>query len=572
MGDALNSGVSGLMAHQKMLDISGNNLSNMNTNGYKSSRVNFSDLLSESIRDASQPTDTLGGTNPLQVGSGVQVASIDRNMSQGTMNNTGQPLDMAIEGSGFFVLNDGQADVFTRVGAFSIDADYTLVDPSTGYRVQRTGSTGVAEGFQDAGSSAIRIPYDTALPATPTAEVTYTGNLSGDQIDPTTNKMTTGVSYLASNGNIISGTDSIFDSSMVSGAGPAGSVGGTIGTISVTGSKADGTAVAFNVNIEDVDPPVTGDGVYSFDDLATRIQNEYQDGGGNDTVNVSIVNGEIRITDIESGYSLTDIQMTYADAAGGTATTGDLPSYFQILEAGGEAVKKTNIEIYDTQGVPHVLSGTFVKTDTPNTWDFVMTSVTGDVAGVSDRRVSGISFNQDGSYAGIAGSGTPQIKVQLNGGLPDMEPLLDFGTVGEFNGLSQFGGSSTAAPTDQDGFEAGYLSSLSVSNDGTLVGVFTNGIRKDLATLEVATFQNPAGLKSIGNNYFESTANSGDPSRGPALTGGAGSVRGGTLESSNVVVATEFVNLIQAQNGYQANARTIRVANDMLQELTNLIR
>ncbi len=561
MGDALNSGVSGLMAHQKMLDISGNNLSNMNTNGYKSSRVSFSDLLSETVREASQPTTNLGGTNPLQIGSGVQVASIDRNMSQGTMNNTGQPLDMAIEGSGFFVVNDGQADVFTRVGAFSIDADYTLVDPSTGYRVQRTGSVGVTEGFQTASDSSIRIPYDVALPATSTNEVTYTGNLSGDQIEATTNKMTSGTSFLNSAGNIISASDSIWDSSLISNAGGAA---GTVGTLNITGQRSDGANMSLNFNIEDATGADT-----TFADLATAMETAWQD-AGNDTIDVSVVNGELRITDVNAGYSLTNVEMAYTPVEAGT--TANLPSYFQTLEAGGESVKKTNIEIYDTQGVPHVLSGTFVKTTTPNQWDFVMTSVTGDVSGVSQRRIRGISFNQDGSYAGITSGDDAQIKVQLNGGLPDLEPVLDFGTVGEFDGLSQFGGSSTAAPTDQNGFEAGYLSSLSVSNDGILIGVFTNGIRKNLAALEIATFQNPAGLKSIGNNYFEATANSGDPSRGMALTGGAGSVRGGTLESSNVVVATEFVNLIQAQNGYQANARTIRVANDMLQELTNLIR
>jgi flagellar hook protein FlgE len=219
-----------------------------------------------------------------------------------------------------------------------------------------------------------------------------------------------------------------------------------------------------------------------------------------------------------------------------------------------------------------VLSGSFVKRDTPNEWDFVMTSITGDIAGVTQRRINRIAFNPDGSYAGILSGNDSQIKVQLNGGLPNMEPTLDLGTVGEFDGLSQFGGSSTAAPTDQDGYTAGYLSRLSAGTDGILVGVFTNGVRRDLAAMKVASFQNPAGLKSIGNNYYESTANSGDPVTGMANTGGAGALRGQSLEKSNVVVATEFVNLIQAQNGYQANARTIRVANDMLKELTSLIR
>jgi flagellar hook protein FlgE len=104
------------------------------------------------------------------------------------------------------------------------------------------------------------------------------------------------------------------------------------------------------------------------------------------------------------------------------------------------------------------------------------------------------------------------------------------------------------------------------------MGIFTNGVRRDIAALEIATFQNPAGLESLGTNYFTTSANSGDAVATRALSGGAGAVRGGALEKSNVEVAAEFVNMIQAQNGFQANARTIRVANEMLRDLTNLIR
>ena len=149
---------------------------------------------------------------------------------------------------------------------------------------------------------------------------------------------------------------------------------------------------------------------------------------------------------------------------------------------------------------------------------------------------------------------------------------LELGNVGEFDGLSQFGRVSTVTPNYQDGYTSGWLSSLSVSRDGTLVGLFSNGLRRNLAAVSLATFQNPAGLQSVGNNYFESSPNSGVAVATKALSGGAGEVRGGSLEKSNVDTAIEFVNLMQAQNGFQANARTIKTANDMLRELTDLIR
>ncbi len=192
---ALASGVSGLKSHQTMLDVTGNNLANVNTMAFKSSSVNFSEMLSQTFRAASPPSGAVGGTNPLQIGSGVQLASVDRNMTQGTMANTGQALDMAIEGSGYFTLNDGQTDVYTRVGLFDVDSENYLVDAATGYRVQRIGSDGVADGFQNAASDNIRLPFDVALPANATTELIFTGNLSADVFLPTTNYLLSSVQF-----------------------------------------------------------------------------------------------------------------------------------------------------------------------------------------------------------------------------------------------------------------------------------------------------------------------------------------------------------------------------------------
>lgn len=177
MSFALSSGVTGLQAHQQMLDVAGNNLANVNTTSFKSSRILFAELLSETIRKASQPTTSTGGTNPVQMGSGVGVSGIVRNMSQGNIVNTGNPLDMAIEGEGYFVLSDGQQNVYTRAGSFAVDQAAMLVDPATGYRLQRLGSEGEADGFQVAGDSNVRVPYNVAMAATATTEVTVAGNL-----------------------------------------------------------------------------------------------------------------------------------------------------------------------------------------------------------------------------------------------------------------------------------------------------------------------------------------------------------------------------------------------------------
>jgi flagellar hook protein FlgE len=186
MSFALSSGVTGLQAHQQMLDVAGNNLANVNTTAFKASRILFSELLSETIRKASQPTTNTGGTNPVQMGSGVGVAGISPNMSQGNIVNTGNPLDLAVEGEGYFVLSDGQQYVYTRAGAFAVDQDSVLVDPATGYRVQRIGSIGEIDGFQVPGNSDVHVPYDVAMAASLTQEVKVAGNLSADAVLSTT--------------------------------------------------------------------------------------------------------------------------------------------------------------------------------------------------------------------------------------------------------------------------------------------------------------------------------------------------------------------------------------------------
>ncbi len=552
MNNALLAGVSGLKAHQQMLDVAGHNLSNVNTTGFKSSRVTFAELLSQTLRPASQPTTSTGGTNPMQIGSGVQVGSVDRNMAQGSLLNTGQELDMALEGAGYFVFNDGQKEVYTRVGSLAVDSLYFLVDPGTGYRLQRIGSAGVAEGFQDAASDDIRIPYDVALPAQDTTNIQYTGNVSADAVDPTTHRLTSVVQYTAG-GTVAS------DATPLDQLDQGGSTLQDGDTLVISGFQCDGTPVG----------PSTWD-IYSggvsktVGDLLTEIETLFPG------CTATMTNGEIRLTDDQSGYSQTDLLL---EMGGGSAGTLTLPDYFKILSAGGEASWDTNVEIFDSQGIAHTLSAAFVRSDAgTNEWDLVLTDITGDVT-LHDRRVKGVCFLADGAYGGMSGADPASFQMEFAHDPGSVRTItLDLGTVGEFDGLSQFGGPFTVSPTGQDGYASGWLNTLSVSRQGVLVGVFTNGIRRDVAAIKIATFQNPAGLESIGNNYFSTSANSGNPVAGQALSGGAGAVRGGALEKSNVEVAGEFVNMIQAQNGFQANARTIRVANEMLRELTNLIR
>jgi len=556
MSFALSAGVTGLQAHQKMLDIAGNNLANVNTTAFKASRITFSELLCETIKKASQPTDTIGGTNPQQMGSGVGIAGISPNMSQGNIVNTGNPLDMAIEGEGYFVLRGPEGDVYTRAGSFGVDQDANLVDPGTGYLVQRIGSTGVEDGFQESGVSSIHVPYDVTLAARATSTLAVQGNLSADAAFPTpqVQVLTSNIAYTTGDGTAADGATLIGDLDQFS---------GTLG--------------AGTINIEGYDQlgdPLAGGLSFAIDGTTTLQQfiDHLNDNTLTDST-ASLESGRIVITDNTGGYSQTDLTLSYI--GDGVLT---VPGYFEMTKVGGDEVKNISITVYDSLGGKHVLSSAFVRTNDPNTWDMVLTSITGNIDEITmdNRRIKDIKFNPSGgSFAGLDPTTDDDAEFVITFGHDTTSPQtigISMGTVGQFDGLTQMSGSSTAVARSQDGYESGNLTAVSVDQEGVLVGSFSNGVKREIATLQIATFQNPGALESSGNGYYTTSANSGEAVATQAMTGGAGSIHGGALEKSNADVATEFVNMIQAQNGFQANARTIRVANEILRELTNLIR
>ncbi len=133
---SLYSGVSGLVNHQTRMDVLGNNISNVNTTGFKKGRVTFQDMLSQTLSGAAKPTTEVGGVNPQQVGLGMMVSTIDTIFTQGALQSTGVNTDVALEGNGFFVLKDGDKSFYTRNGAFGLDNNGTLVNPANGMRVQ----------------------------------------------------------------------------------------------------------------------------------------------------------------------------------------------------------------------------------------------------------------------------------------------------------------------------------------------------------------------------------------------------------------------------------------------------
>ena len=175
------SAISGLRAHQTWMDVIGNNIANVNTTGFKVGRVRFTDILSQLVRGASGPTETRGGINPLQIGLGAVVGAVDTIHTQGALQLTGKPSDLAIQGDGFFVVSDGSQTLYTRDGAFDIGSDLRLVNPSNGFYV--LGWQADANGNVDTAGPVgpITIPIGQQLDAVPTTQITVQGNLDANQ-------------------------------------------------------------------------------------------------------------------------------------------------------------------------------------------------------------------------------------------------------------------------------------------------------------------------------------------------------------------------------------------------------
>jgi flagellar hook protein FlgE len=180
---SLYSGISGLRAHQTMLDVTGNNIANVNTTAFKASATQFQDTLSQMTQGAGGPQAEVGGTNPAQIGLGVQVAGISTNFAQGSAQSTGRATDIMISGDGFFLTQLGGEALYTRAGAFDFDAQGRLVSPD-GAIVQ---GWNAANGVINAGGAVgnITLPLASIIPAKATDSATVGGNLPSDAVEGT---------------------------------------------------------------------------------------------------------------------------------------------------------------------------------------------------------------------------------------------------------------------------------------------------------------------------------------------------------------------------------------------------
>ncbi|MCC9602051.1 flagellar hook-basal body complex protein [Stieleria sp. JC731] len=547
MSRALMTGITGLRTHQQKLDVVANNLANMNTIGFKSQAAIFSDLVYNVDRGGSASSDTAGGINPQAIGTGVQTAQITRNFSPGTLETTSGEFDFAIQGDGFFtVMSPTGEPHYTRAGAFALDDRGRLVDPATGYLVQRIGNLGeAADGgvrFQTEGDDTIFIPIGSAIPGTQTANIDFTGNLPSTSSPPQAEILSSFRGFEDS-GGAATGATLLNDLTINTTPYVPGDM------FELVGTNPDGST--FTVAL----PADTS----TMQDIV-------------DTLNANLVDavaslqadGTLVVTADDTGEAF--LSLTLRDVAGNTGETNFSGNSMFISTEGTDGDSfDVSMDMFDERGESHRMTFTFTK-DTINNWS-VSASIPSSSGTMIDDSVLNLTFNENGSYAiaGINGIGDANIEVQINGITNPQTIELDFSKISHL--ASDFLMTQT-----QDGIPPGALSSVAVSTSGELTGLASNGRALPLAQLAIASFPNSSALEAVGANYFQQSISSGDAALGLGATGSRGQIMGGQLERSNVDIALEFTQLIVAQRGFSANARTITVSDEMLEELTNIIR
>lgn len=426
MLQALLAGVASIRAQQTRMNVISNNLANVNTTAFKGSRVTFQEIVAQTIRGASRPQPgSIGGTNPVQYGLGVAVAGTDVNLDQGSLQSTNRQTDLAIQGSGMFLVSNGERVAFTRDGSFDLDAEGSLVMRSTGEKL--LGWPADLNGAIDTGTpidaaSSIRIPIGSLNAVQATTQAAFSGNLDSN-------------------------------------AGPAASWQSRFRVYDTLGAAHDIDIVFDNHVINPPSPPAPPGAVASWDWTATENGNP----------------------------------------VGSSGTTGE-PLYF---DADGNLMNPGAVQNLDVPG-----SG-----------------------------------------------GSPNFTVALS-----------------FDSITQLATDSQVQLASQNGFPPGSLANFAIGVDGTITGLFTNGLTRALARIAMAIFPNPAGLERIGNNLWRATDNSGTPTIGSPRSGGRGGITAGFLEQSNVDIGNEFTELIVTQRGFQANTRIVTTVDEMLQDLMNMKR
>ena len=505
---ALFAGISGLSTNGNAMSVIGDNIANVNTIGYKSSRTTFQDVLSQSVATAS-------GTS--QIGRGAALSSIDTLFQQGSFEATSNATDLAIGGNGFFIVSPKgeEAKYYTRAGQFRFDADGNFVNPE-GYVGQ--GWALDANGNDVGSPQPIRLSAFTCPPEA-TSTITAITNLNSED-----------------DSNI----DSLFD---------------TWNANLATGPIGDAN-YGYQTSIRVYDSQGKSHDITVYYDKMDDAS-EYNDG----TVDLNN-SWEYIVTcnpddDLRTAFAASD--------AKGILMRGTL-----TYDATSGAMASQTAFVYDGSAVPAdtidpshwTRASTFSADGYPEFSAEFVSGVTQTIAGDFGTRTT--------SNEWTAGTGYASTVEDITAATPLLLPISDWQPDALTSTL--YASSSTTTYQTQDGYGTGFLENISVGTDGIMAGHYSNGQILNLYRVGIAKFNNQQALSKMGGNLWTATPESGDAITGHPGENGLGTISSNSLEQSNVDIAAEFVKMITTQRGFQANSKIITTVDSMLQDLINIVR
>lgn len=572
---ALFTGLSGLNVHARKLDVISNNIANVNTTAFKSSRMMFESLFMQNFSLGSSPSDILGGTNPTQIGNGVGIAGVQRNFGNGPINATGDLRDLAVDGAGFFIVEREGSQFYTRAGSFRTDPEDNLItvggERLLGYMVDDNFN------LQEGQLTPINIPIGKRTIAEATQNAVFAGNLNSEGDIATQGSLisiladaTNGLS-LTGGGFITAGSllTSVEDPAALGSGTPAFAVGETL---SLSGATKGGAQVP-EAELE-ITAATTVQDLMDFLTAALGIQDTggTNPDGSTPGVTVDPATGIISIvgnTGTANDLRLEPGDLVVLDAMG--TSRGAAFNTDKAQDADGESIRTTMV-VYDSLGSSVAYDIVMTLEATPNTgpqWRYYLES--GDDTDIDIALGNGLlQFDTEGQID--EDSSEIQVTIDRNGTGADQP--LSF-TISFNDSAGQVTSTATQSALQGvywDGLAPGTLESFGTGDDGEILGRFSNGAIRTLGKVVLANFANPPGLVDAGGNLFETGPNSGPAVIADPGTLGAGLIVSGALEQSNVDLGEEFTQMILTSTGYSASSRVIRTADELMQQLLVLGR
>ena len=503
-------GLSGLNGAAKSLDVIGNNIANASTVGFKGSATQFADVYANS----------LNGAGGISAGIGVKVANIAQQFTQGNVEASNNPLDIAINGAGFFRTEASGMVQYSRNGQFSLDKNGFLINAQgaklTGYGLNQNG--------QLVAGAPTPLQIDTSdLAPVKTEKVRMELNLDSRSLNPTNAPFNADDPTTYNKQTPMSVYDTLGNPHVLS-------------TFYVKTGPGSWDVYAANDGTE-----VTALGVAA----ATQ-------GAGAAAATTARANWEA------ATKAVPPVPATIAAALNAYATAASGLVSAAAGTAGATAANQTEIATAATNAAA-------VPGGTPDEVDAAMARA----IKVPAVPVGRLVFDANGGLNKVTSTDAGKLSVTLPV-YPSTGSELTLPITIDYDGTTQYGTATSEKKLIQDGYAAGNLQRFTTGQDGTILGQYSNGQTKPLGQVILANFTNPNGLEPLGNNAWAESANSGVPLLGTPNSGSMGVLQQSAVEASNVDLTAELVNMITAQRVYQANAQTIKTQDSVMQTLVNL--